>query len=83
MGLSHKGLKDTVFVIFDKGVRKASVLGTNSNIRGVVTGKSVRIYEKGAPHPIQSDVLKRNIFVDEEVANKTFFTRSLKGEYSE
>jgi len=81
MGLSYKGHNDKVFAIFDGNVRKASVVGVNTNIRGVVVGKRLRLFEENAPHPVVTDVLKRNIFTDEEKAKKTFFTRSLKGEY--
>ena len=85
MGLSYKGYNDKVFVIFGGEVREAFVVGVNSNARGVVVGKRVRIpgksIETGQPTlPTVTDILKGIIFTDEEVANKTFFTLRLKGE---
>ncbi len=84
--LSYKGHGKSVFVIFGGRVREASVIGTNSNNRGIVVGNrlmvpALEIDELGGPSlPLTTDFQKRDIFKDEEVANKALFTRKLKGE---
>ena len=83
MGLSYKGRNSIVFAIFSKAVRQALVVGVNSNCRGCVVGKRLRFESSDQAHPIVVDVRKRDIFKDEEDANKTFFIRSLEGEYNE
>jgi len=84
--LSYKGHGAKVFVIFGGQVRQASVVGTNSNNRGMVIGKRIRVpaietSECGEPtFPLVTNFTKRDIFEDEEVASKALFTRKLKGE---
>ncbi len=86
MGLSYRGGGKSVFVIFGGRVREALVIGTNSNNRGVVIGNRImvpalEIDEIGGPSlPLTTDFKKRDVFEDEEVANKALFTRKLKGE---
>jgi hypothetical protein len=81
--LYYKEYNKKVFAIFSKAVREARVVGVNSNVRGVVVGKRLRFETAGQAHPIVVDIRKRDIFEDEEVANKTFFVRSLEGEYND
>lgn len=84
MKLSYRGNNSIVYAIYSNAVRQALVVGVNSNCRGVVMGKRLR-FNIGAAEstPIIEDVRKRNIFKDEEDANKAFFMRSLEGEYNE
>lgn len=84
MAMSYKGYNEPVFVIFDGVVHNAFITGTNQ-ARGVVTGFRVRIpkAKDRFDRPVSTDVLKRNVFKDEEVANRTYFTRSLEGEYND
>ena len=82
MAMSRKGYGEEVFVIFDSVIHPAKITGTNQ-VRGVVTGFKVYIptAKDRFGHAVSADVKKRNVFKDEEVANKTYFTRSLEGEY--
>lgn len=86
MALSYRGQGKNVFVIFGGRVRKASVVGTNSNNRGAVVGNRVRIPSSltndfgGPTLPLLTNFIKKDIFEDEEAANKALFTRKLKGE---
>lgn len=86
MALTYKGQGRKVFVIFGGRVRAAAVIGTNSNKRGAVVGNRIQIpavetSECGLPTlPLTTDFVKKDIFEDEEAANKALFTRKLKGE---
>lgn len=86
MALSYKNHGKKVFVIFGGKVRTGAVVGTNSNNRGVVVGNRIQVpaveTSECGTHtlPLVTDFKKRDIFKDEEVANKALFTRKLKGE---
>ena len=84
--LCYKGRGKSVFVIFGGRVRTASVIGTNSDKRGVVVGNKIKIPSRetddfgGATLPMVTNFLMKDIFEDEEIASKALFTRKLKGE---
>jgi len=86
MGMSYKGCNQNAFVIFDGQVFAASIAGTNSNCRGVVTGNRIRIPKKALgldgdlTMPLVTDLPKKDIFKDEEAATRALFIRKLKGE---
>jgi len=84
MAMSYKGHGEQVFVIFNNVVHPAKITGTNS-ARGVVTGFRVHIptAKDRFDHPVSTDVKKRCVFKDEEVAKQAYFTRSLQGEYND
>ena len=86
MALSYKSYGEEVFVIFGGVVHSAKITGTNqASGRDHVVG--FRVYIQTAQDrfgkPVSTDLRKRDVFKDEEIAIYTFFTRSLKGEYSE
>lgn len=84
--LSYKEQGKSVFVIFGGRIRKASIIGTNSNNRGVVIGNRLCVPANetneygGSTLPLVTDFKKKDIFKDEEAAGKALFTRKLKGE---
>lgn len=86
LSLSYRGRNEKVFIIFGGQVRQAIVVGTTSNNRGMVIGKRIQVLaleisEHGGPTlPLITNFEKKDIFEDEEVANKALFTRKLKGE---
>ena len=83
---SYAGHGKKVFVIFGGKVRTGAVIGSNANNRGVVIGNRIQVpavetSECGtATLPLTTDFKRKDIFEDEEVANKALFTRKLKGE---
>jgi len=84
MAMSYKGYGEEVFVIFNSVIHPAKITGVNQQ-RGVVTGFHVHIptAKDRFDNPVSTDIKKRNVFKDEEVANRAYFTRSLEGEYND
>lgn len=86
MVLSRKSYGEEVFVIFGGAIHSAKITGTNQATgRDHVVG--FKVYISTATdrwdQPVSTDIRKRNVFKDEEEAKKTFFIRTLEGEYNE
>lgn len=73
---------DKVFVVTAKSVLEASIRHTIS-LKGVVTGYEVNFIdgrENNDPLPQFTKISRKDVFTDEEEANKALFKRKLKAD---